>query len=877
MRILRALFAVAALGVYSTPYAADVPRQATTQLPRNVVPTHYDVSITPDAKSLTFSGKVTVSIDVLEATNTITLNAVEMTFDSVVLSGGPANAAIAAPKIQFKDSDQTATFTFAKPLEKGSYKLAVAYRGKIGTQAFGLFAIDYDTKNGAKRALYTQFENSDARRMIPSWDEPSHKATFTLEAVVPSNQMAISNMPIAQRSDAGNGLSRVRFGQSPKMSTYLLFFGLGEFDRITAKAGPTEVGVITQAGISNQGQFALEASKAVLQEYNDYFGTPYPLPKLDNVASPGRSQFFSAMENWGAIYTFEYAILNDPSISTQADKQSAFNTAAHEIAHQWFGDLVTMSWWDDLWLNEGFATWMAGRTTAKLHPEWNTKLSIVDGRESAIGRDSLATTHPVVQKIDTVEQASQAFDAITYQKGSAVIRMLEDYVGEEAWKTGVRQYIKKHSYGNTVNDDLWNEIEAAAKKPILAIAHDFTLQPGVPLLRIGNHSCMSNVTTFEITQGEFSKDQPNKKPLIWRVPVIVQPLKGAPIRTMVTNGKATVKVPGCDPVVVNAGQAGYYRTLYSPGHFSMIKDSFASLSPIDQLGILTDTWQLGLSGYRSTADALDLAGAANADADPKVWGAIADVFDSIDDYYRGDETKLAKFRPFAISRLSPVLARIGWTAKPNELDAVAILRNNLIATLGDLGDEKVIAEARRRYAASKTDATALPAAIRKTTMGVVALHADAATWDQIRAAAKAEKTALVKDQYYALLASAKDKALAQRALDLSLTDEPGATNSATMIARVANLHPELAFDFAVAHIDTVNKKVDGSARANFYPGLAANSHDPSMTAKVKSFAEKHVAESSRRGADTAIARIQYRIKVRSEQLPAIDRWLAAKS
>src|SRR5690606_32077123 len=239
----------------------------------------------------------------------------------------------------------------------------------------------------------------------------------------------------------------------------------------------------------DQARFALESSKDVLAEYNDYFGVKYPLPKLDNIAAPGRSQFFSAMENWGAIFTFEHTLLLDPAIANISDRQRIFSVAAHEIAHQWFGNLVTMAWWDDLWLNEGFATWMAARTTQKLHPEWNTHLYSVGGRESAMSLDAAVTTHPVVQHVETVEQASQAFDSITYQKGGAVIRMLEGYVGADAWREGVRNYMKTHAYGNTVSDDLWRAVQASAGKPILDIAHDFTLQPGVPLIRVASATC----------------------------------------------------------------------------------------------------------------------------------------------------------------------------------------------------------------------------------------------------------------------------------------------------------------------------------------------------------------------------------------------------
>ena len=417
--------------------------RATTQLPRNVQPTNYDIEVVPNAETMTFDGKVRINIDVLEPTDRIVLNAVDMSFANVQL--GRTNGKNLKPKTGIDAAAQTATFTFDQPLPVGSYLLSMDYSGKINTQANGLFALDYDSEAGKQRALYTQFEAPDARRFVPSWDEPNYKATFNLVATVPASQMAISNMPVAQSNDLPGGKRLVRFQTSPKMSTYLLFFALGDFERATDTVDGTEVGVVATRGKVDQAAGALEASRLVLKEYNDYFGVAYPLPKLDNVAAPGSSQFFSAMENWGAILSFEYILLADPKISTIGNVQGIFSVAAHEIAHQWFGNLVTMSWWDDLWLNEGFATWMAARATEKFHPEWNTRLNAVGSREGAMGRDAVATTHPVVQKIETVDQLGQAFDAITYQKGGAVIGMLEDYVGLGA---GAHSMVWPHRFGN---------------------------------------------------------------------------------------------------------------------------------------------------------------------------------------------------------------------------------------------------------------------------------------------------------------------------------------------------------------------------------------------------------------------------------------------
>ena len=878
----RILIVAIALALTSAPAfvsAADAPQAAsaaevTTQLPRDVRPTHYEIAVTPHAESLSFDGRVAITIDVLEATDHVVLNAVGMRFASAHIHSTRNKRAYVDPKIAVDESKQTATFTFPQKLEAGSYLLTLEYTGTIGTQANGLFAIDYVTKAGDKRALYTQFENSDARKFIPSWDEPNYKATFDLTATVPTAQMAISNMPIKLSEDLGDGLSRVSFATSPKMSTYLLFFGLGDFDRATAKSDGVEFGVITQKGLVSQAQFALDSSQAVLREYNDYFGVKFPLPKLDNIASPGSSQFFGAMENWGAIFTFERGLLVDPAFSTDSDKQRIFGTAAHEIAHQWFGDLVTMQWWDDLWLNEGFASWMASRITQKLHPEWKSELYAVGSREYAMSSDAIASTHPVVQKIESVEQASQAFDSITYSKGSAVINMLENYVGADAWRDGVRRYMKAHAYSNTRSDDLWQAVEATAGKPITAIAHDFTLQPGVPMITLGEVSCENGQTTIELSQGEFTKDRPDKQPLRWRVPVIAQTLGGEPVRALIEGGAGTMQLPGCGAILLNAGQSGYYRSRYSANAFAALRDGFAKLSPIDQLGIMGNTAALGMTGLQPSSDSLDLVKATPLDADAKVWERVADSLQGFDSLYQGDKPRQQKFRAFAVSTLRPALKKYGWEAKAGESEPDAILRTNLISSLADLGDAEVITEARRRYAAREQDPKAMPRALYKTILGIVASHADKATWEKMHAEAKSEKSAMMKDRLYQLLASAEDKALAQRALDMALTDEPGATNSAGMIGSVARQFPDMAFDFAMAHREKIETLVDTTSSSRYFPRLAGSSVDPAMVGKLKAYADKYVAAGSRRATQTAIDNIEYRINIREKRLPEIDAWLA---
>jgi aminopeptidase N len=520
---------------------------------------------------------------------------------------------------------------------------------------------------------------------------------------------------------------------------------------------------------------------------------------------------------------------------------------------------------------------MEGRTTRKLHPEWD-----IDGVDAAytsrgaMGRDAYATTHPVVQHVETVEQASQAFDGITYGKGSAVIGMLEDYVGADAWREGVRSYIHKHAYGNAVTDDLWREIERAAPgKQFLQVAHDFTLQPGVPLIKASS-SCNGGKTELSLEQGEFTVDRPDKAPSHWLVPVTVRGGDGDVVRVLV-DGKASVVLPGCDaPVLVNAGQKGYYRTLYAPAQFKALGEGFARLPVVDQLGVMLDTSALASVGLQPQSDLLDIADRVPLDASPDLWDQVAGTLDGIDEMFKGDPVRQAAFRKYALSRLSPKFEQLGWENREGDSSTTRQLRTGMIGTLAGMGDERVIAEARRRFAASATDPAALPPDLRRTVLGIVAYNADAATWDKLHAMARSEQSSMIRDQYYGLLARTKDKALAQRALDMALTDEPGATNSAGMISAVAWEHPDMAFDFAVAHREQVDKLVDTTSRARYYPGLGSNATTLDMVDKIRAFADKYIAPTSRRSAETAIAAIQTRVRLRARNLPQIEAWLEQK-
>jgi aminopeptidase N len=870
---LAVAFAAALLAVSSPAWAApaktaQASAPAHVALPTDVTPERYDIAITPNAKDLTFVGHEAITIVVKRPTARIVLNAADITIGRVQLSCSPE-----APQVALDKAQQTATFTFAKTIAPGRYTLAIDYAGTIYQQASGFFALDYTGAQGKQRALFTQFENSDARRFAPMWDEPGVKSVFALSVDTPDGQMAVSNMPAADTvtvapEHGGTARRITRFADTPKMSSYLLFLALGDFERIHRQVGKTDLGVVVRRGDTAKARFALDAATELLPYYNDYFGTPYPLPKLDFIAGPGRSQFFAAMENWGAIYYFDYALLVDPKLTTEADKQEIYVDIAHEMAHQWFGDLVTMAWWDDLWLNEGFASWMENKATDHFHPEWKIWLQTKAGEQSAMRTDARSGTHPVITPIHDVFAAANAFDSITYQKGHAVIHMLETYVGEDVFRAGVRNYIAHHAYGNTVTDDLWSEIDKVSPKKITAIAHDFTLQAGVPLISIA-----ATADGIEMTQGRYGADELSGKARTWRTPVTVSGL-AEPWRTVVSN-KAPVSRPapaGATPLV-NAGQTGYFRSRYSGELATRIAAAFPLLQPEDQLGLIYDSLALGQAGYEPMGDFMAIAKSAQAASDPVVLKALTQQLAAVDDLYERQPGQAA-FRAFARARLEPVLARLGWDAKPGEPDNDALLRTTLLTTLGGLDDPAVVAEAKRRFTAWLAAPGSLTGTTRQTVLRIVADHADGAIWDQLHILAQNATDPTDKTRLYRYLGGSHDPALADRALALALTKDPPATDAPELITGVAENFPDKAYDFAVAHRAEVDAMVEPTSRTTYFAHLGGASRDAAMPAKLTGFAAT-IPASARGEVSKALASISYRREVIAKRLPDVDLWLAA--
>jgi aminopeptidase N len=522
---------------------------------------------------------------------------------------------------------------------------------------------------------------------------------------------------------------------------------------------------------------------------------------------------------------------------------------------------------------------MATKATEQFHPEWAPDIDRVGAREGAMGLDALSSTHPVVQNVETVEQANQAFDAIAYSKGESVISMLEDFAGPAVWQAGIQRYIKKHAYQNTRTGDLWAAEEAAGAKGLTSIANDFTLQPGIPLIAVGPAQCVNGTTVTTLTQGQFSADrreQAQANPQSWHVPV--KATAGGPVAQVVTAGRATqLSVPGCGPLLVNAGQRGYFRTLYAAPQAQALVRVVPTLSAVDQYGLMADQMSLSTAGYQPMAVGLDFLSAIPANASAKVAQRAVGRWDDLYDTMEGNPAAQSAIAARVVAEFGPRLRQLGFTPKAGEPAVDALLRPTLIGTLGKYRDPQVLAEANRLFAAWQSDPNAIPGSLKTTWLGVIARNADAATWDAIHAKAKAATSFAERTSLYQLLGRAQDETLARRTLELALTPEPGKTVSAGMITAVAQQHPKLAIDFVLAHLAQVNELIDISGRSSFMQRLAGDSNDAALIPVLEAYAKANLAESDRAPVQRSIDRIRFQ----SAQLPRIQaetaQWLAAHS
>ena len=854
------LMLACAAGIAAASPPALAAKEANTRqvLPDNVIPVHYELSLSPDAEALTFHAKVAITIEVRAETATINLNAVGLNFDQATVDGNKEGTVRSDEKLG------RASITLSTPLALGQHILSIDYHGKLDRSTLGFFAMDYTGPDGPRRTLATNFEPAAARQLLPCWDEPARKATFTVSVVAPKDRMAISNMPVAEVTPLSANLQRVRFAETPKMSTYLLFVGVGDFERIHSMVDGVDVGVIVKRGDTGKAGYALEQAGKLLHYYNGYFGTPFPLPKLDLIAAPGQISGGS-MENWGAIFYSQNHVLFDPAHSTEEDRQLVFLVVSHEMAHQWFGDLVTMAWWSDLWLNEGFARWMQTFAADDLHPEWQTGLKAMSIFEAGKSADSVPSTHPVVQEVDTAEQAAESFDEITYDKGAAIITMMNAYVGRDKFREGVRHYMRAHAFGNTVDTDLWHLVEETVGKPIVAIERDFTRQEGLPLVRAERAA-----QGLRLAQSRFADDPASiarLPPQHWRVPLAVAAVGAEPHYQLLQGSAIVDQMP---PQLVNAGQMAYARTLYSGELLTGLTAQLGSLSPADQMGLINDTRALGIAGYTSAADFLKVAAALPSEANPIVWQRVLVVVREIDRHY-ADSPQRGAFRRFALGMLEPLSAKIGPLGTPGGGPAVQILRSDLAETRASLGDLHVIEDARKRFA----DGGGTPAE-QRCALAIVAEHADGPSFDALLVKADHTTDPLEKLHIFRALATVDNADLARRMVDVALGNQVPAGSAPTLIDALSLTHADMVWQLLAPRLSDASLPFEKTLRWDIAGTIAGNSADPARIADLEAYETANVPQEARKPFLSAVASIYRNQRFTSQVLPQIDEWVAAR-
>jgi aminopeptidase N len=761
-RIAGAALLIAWVSANAAPYSFDT---TPGRLPKNVVPVDYTIDLTPDAATLSISGHESVVLEFRQATAIIQFDSVNEKLSDVALDGKPVKSTVS------DDEKQLTTVTLENPAHAGRHTLSFSYTGKIEQEARGLFVQNYRQPDGTTAVmLSTQLESIDARRVFPCWDEPAFRATFTLRTTLPSAWTAVSNMPVVRRVVAGS-LATTTFARTPRMSAYLMELTAGDLAEIDADAQGLRFGIWAVRGREHDGAQGLANAEAILADYSDYFGYRFPLPKLDSIAIPGG--WSGAMENWGAITYMDVLLLETPE-STLADREEVFTIQAHEMAHQWFGDLVTLAWWDEEWLNESMTFWMEHKETALRHPEWNAWEGEDLSKEVAMRADAQPNSEAIHVHVTDESAAAASYDQdMVGGKGQTVMRMFEAYLGPEKFRAGLRAYMKARAFSNATSADLWNALGAAAGGvDVAGVVGPWAEQPGFPLITIATRCDGAGARTLSLSQHRFLFNGEAEAALRWSVPLRIRSgARGEPHSVLLSTDGQSVAAGRCgEPLSVNADGLGYFRASYDQPTLAVNTHSFASLPDGDKIALLDDQWALVESGTAPLPSYLALAEAMGESLDTRAWQQIEHALETIEHAERGTPGHEA-FTAYARSVLKTPFERLGWDARPGETPDVQQLRHALIGDLGAWGDQSVMDEAHRRFLAFLADHHRVTPDDQEALLTVVGHHADAATFDQLYALAKATSDSSELQRYLGAIASVDDPALAARVAAMAVSDD----------------------------------------------------------------------------------------------------------
>jgi puromycin-sensitive aminopeptidase len=860
----------------TTPATTRAAKPSRHRLDRSLEPIAYDIELTPDLMRFVFTGRETIRLAAHQAVDAITLHAAELTITNATVQHGDQRWA--AGDIDYDEAMQTVTMRFGRRLPaRDELRLELEFAGSVNDKMHGFYRTSYQIDGHTRWGGATQFEATDARRAFPCWDEPDRKATFRLTLTVPRELTALSNMSVQVERPVDEDHKRITYQPSPRMSTYLLAWVIADLECLQGRdANGVPIRVWTTPGKKTQGAFALDVAKHCLPYFAKWFGIPYALPKLDMVALPDFAS--GAMENWGLVTYRETALLVDEKNSSAQARQRVAEVIDHELAHQWFGNLVTMEWWTDLWLNEGFASYMGPKAVDAQFPEWKIWSQFVAGEyRAALRDDSLKHSHPIEIPVEDPHEIREIFDAITYSKGSSVNRMLELYLTEPVFKKGLSVYLKKYAYGNARTEDLWAVLEQVSGKPVKAIMASYTRQAGFPVLL-----ARPKGRGVEVEQRRFLFDgSVDREGRQWKVPVVAI-ARGArkPVYELLTGARRALPLPWhAGWVKLNAGQGGFYRTAYAPEMLATLSDAIAAgeLGPVDCLGVLDDAYALARAGVLRASQALELATACGRQSDYNLWVTLAGVLRGVE-HILPDDGLRQRLAYLGRELFGPVARRLGWERRRSDGHLDALLRALTIGSLGHYDDPQTIDDARACLAKFVRTGQLLPD-IRGAVYGIVAEHGGADEYDKLLEVYR--KTDLQEERVRVLraLTNFRQAELVRRALELSLTDQVRKQDTYILLAGFGS-NPagrDRAWEFVKHHWATLTARYSNGGlglMTRIIEGATTGLTTEAALKDVRAFFARHRLPGAERTMKQSLEVIQATLRWARRDAANLRRWLS---
>jgi aminopeptidase N len=837
------------------------------RLPTTVIPTHYTLKLTPDLKAATFSGDEAIDVNIQQPTNSITLNAIEINFLSVtIFPNGPQQTGI----VSLDADKQQATFTFPDTVPAGNATIKIRYTGILNDELRGF----YLSRTARRNYAVTQFEATDARRAFPCFDEPAFKTTYDISLVIDAADTAISNSPIvADTPGPGAGKHTLVFGTTPKMSAYLVAFLAGDFQCTGGRQDNVDFRVCATPDKVALTPYALSIAKFALHYYDDYFGIHYPLKKLDFIGIPDFEA--GAMENFGAITFRETDLLVDPKTAPISVQRNAALDITHEMAHQWFGDLVTMQWWDNIWLNEGFATWMENKPVAAMHPEWNIPEVVAGDEQDTLNIDAQPTTRAIRAKADTPDEIDEMFDGIAYGKASDVLLTVENYLGEETFRKGVHAYLSAHEYGNATAEDFWNAQTAVSHKPVDKIMESLIVQPGEPIFSFGTPAdgkVSVEQKRFFLSPG-ITPD-PSQK---WTLPVC---LKTAAIQDceIVTPETSSVTVAAAHLFFANAGGKGYYRSAYAPAQYeALAAQAESALTPSERISLAGDEWAQVYANKATVGDYLNLVAALKSDPSAEVFSNAAGKIGTIADKVASTKEEHDELAVWVQRNFAPEYAKLGPPA-PGDSPNTQERRAQLLGLLLDHGNNTDLqAQARKLADQYLDDPASVDPTLGQAALGGAVENGDAALFDRLQKLYETSTDPELQESALRSLVGFDNPALLERALEYSVSDKVRNQDAAIQLAIGLQIpeNREATWSFIKTHWSLVQAALttDLGSRLVRYTGSFCSDE---ARDDVKSFFTTHPVPASNVALKHAIENIDGCVELRRLQEPNLKSWLSAQ-